>query len=172
MQKCKLEKSNLEASAIGLGCMGLSHGYGPAAPTRYSGFSGQYIAGAWRPGKQGSIETDTDPFSGETLAEIVMANQSDLDEAYQAAAKAQIEWARRLPSERAAVLIRSAAIMQERHQEIVDWLIRESGSTHVKAEGAWQFVYSITMEAASFPHRVDGKILPLDEPEKESRAYR
>jgi acyl-CoA reductase-like NAD-dependent aldehyde dehydrogenase len=37
----------------------------------------------------GGIETDTDPFSGETLAEIVMANQSDLDEAYQAAAKAQ-----------------------------------------------------------------------------------
>ena len=144
----------------------------PAAPTRYSGFTGQYIAGAWRPGKQGSIETDTDPFSGETLAEIVMANQSDLDEAYQAAAKAQIEWARRLPSERAAVLIRSAAIMQERHQEMVDWLIRESGSTHVKAEGEWQSVYSITMEAASFPHRVDGKILPLDEPEKESRAYR
>ena len=30
MQKRKLGKSNLEASAIGLGCMGLSHGYGPA----------------------------------------------------------------------------------------------------------------------------------------------
>jgi len=30
MQKCKLGKSNLEVSAIGLGCMGLSFGYGPA----------------------------------------------------------------------------------------------------------------------------------------------
>ena len=34
MQKRKLGKSGLEVSALGLGCMGLSHGYGPAADKR------------------------------------------------------------------------------------------------------------------------------------------
>ena len=34
MQKRKLGNSNLEVSAIGLGCMGLSHGYGPATDRR------------------------------------------------------------------------------------------------------------------------------------------
>ena len=30
MQKRYLGKSGLEVSALGLGCMGLSHGYGPS----------------------------------------------------------------------------------------------------------------------------------------------
>lgn len=34
MQKRKLGNSTLEVSALGLGCMGLSHGYGPATDTR------------------------------------------------------------------------------------------------------------------------------------------
>src|SRR3979409_690971 len=34
MQKRKLGNSNLEVSAIGLGCMGLSFGYGPSTDNR------------------------------------------------------------------------------------------------------------------------------------------
>jgi aldehyde dehydrogenase (NAD+) len=47
------------------------------------------------------VQIDTNPYSGVTLAETTMANHSDLDEAYHAAAKAQVSWAARLPAERA-----------------------------------------------------------------------
>jgi aldehyde dehydrogenase (NAD+) len=62
--------------------------------------------------------------------------------------------------------------MKARREEIIDWLIRESGSTRVKAEVEWRFLHSITLEAASFPHRATGHILPIDVPGKESRVYR
>jgi len=77
---------------------------GANAPALYQGFDGQYIEGSWRPGKHGGVQVDTDPYSGATLAETVMANQGDLDEAYRAAAKAQVSWAARPPAERAAVM--------------------------------------------------------------------
>jgi acyl-CoA reductase-like NAD-dependent aldehyde dehydrogenase len=67
---------------------------------------------------------------------------------------------------------RSASIMEVCHGEIVHSLIRESGSAHVKAELEWQFVHAVTLEAASFPHRMEGRILPFDEAGKKSRAYR
>jgi aldehyde dehydrogenase (NAD+) len=143
-----------------------------STPTRYGGFDGQYISGVWRHGNEGSAEIDTDPYTGKTLTEIVQADKSDLDEAYKAAANAQLSWAAKAPTERAAVMLRSATIMERRHDEIIDWLVKESGSTRVKAEIEFQFVHSITVEAASFPHRVEGKILPLDEQDKESRAYK
>jgi hypothetical protein len=56
---------------------------------------------------------------------------------------------------------RSASIMGVCHGEIVHSLIRESGSAHVKAELEGQFVHAVTLEAASFPHRMEGRIFRL-----------
>src|SRR4029077_12460044 len=66
------------------------------------------------------------------------------------AAKAQVSWAARLPAERVAVMLRSASTMEACQSKIVDCLIRDSGSTRVKAELEWQFVHAVTLEAASF----------------------
>jgi aldehyde dehydrogenase (NAD+) len=141
-------------------------------PDRYTELDHQYIGGIWRHGHEGSKLIDTDPFTGETLTEIVQANKEDLDEAYQSASKAQISWAAKSPAQRAAIMLRSSRIIEQRRDEIVDWLIKESGSTRMKAELEWQWVHSLTVEAASYPHRLEGKILPIDEFGKESRAYK
>jgi aldehyde dehydrogenase (NAD+) len=95
-----------------------------------------------------------------------------MDEAYGAAARSQPKWAAKLPAARAEVMLRSAEIMRARREEIVDWLIHESGSTRIKADIEWQMLYAITLESASFPHRASGRILPSDDQGKESDAYR
>ncbi len=141
-------------------------------PERYEGFDGQYIGGSWRPGGIGTKAIDRDPYSGEVIAEIIEGDHTDLDEAYRAAATAQVAWAAAAPAARAAIMLRAVAIINARHSEITDWLTRESGGTRAKAEAEFQSVRWITLEAASFPNRVESKILAIDELGKESRAYR
>ncbi len=138
----------------------------------YSGFDQLFIAGRWRKGRSDRTNQDLNPWTGETLTEIPQATRDDLDEAYASAREAQRGWAAMLPSERAAVMRRAAAVMEARHDEIVWWLVHESGSTWLKASLEWQAVYGVLGEAASVPYLVEGRILPADALGKESRVYR
>ncbi len=140
-------------------------------PKPYDGFEKMLVNGDWRQGS-GAVTEDRNPYTDDVLARIHVAQEDEVDEAYRAAAAAQGKWAGRLPSERAAVLRRAAAIMEARREEIVDWLIRESGSTRIKANLEWQFTVNMTLEAATFQTRAEGYLIPADIPGKESRVYR
>jgi aldehyde dehydrogenase (NAD+) len=141
-------------------------------PVAYDGFDRMPMGRSWRAGRSGRVADDRDPFTDDILVRIPLADQQDLDEAFHTAVELQPKWAALLPGERAAVLRRAAAIMEARRQEIVTWLIRESGSTRMKANIEWESAYAIMHEAASAPYRVQGRILPNDIPGKESRVYR
>ncbi len=138
----------------------------------YSGFEQQYIAGTWRSGRATGANDDINPWTGELLTQIPQATREDLDEAYTCAKETQRTWAARMPSERAALMGRAAAIMEARYDEIVSWLVREAGSTRLKASLEWQAVHGVLQEAATLAHGVEGRILPADAPGKESRVYR
>ncbi len=75
------------------------------------------------------------------MLEISLADAQDLDEAYQAAAEAQKEWANTLPQERRDLMERVREVVQRRMEEIVGWLVRESGSTPV-VRRSWRLGYS------------------------------
>lgn len=130
------------------------------------------LGGQWRGGRSGRVLEDRDPYTDEILVRIPLAGEEDLNEAFRAAADAQPKWAAMLPGERAAILRRAAAIMEARREEIVTWLIKESGSTRLKANVEWGSAQAIMLEAASAPYRVQGRILPSDIPGKENRVYR
>lgn len=141
-------------------------------PTPYGIFDRMPLSTQWRGGRSGRDSEDRDPYTDDILVRIPLANEQDLDEAYRGAAAAQPKWAATLPSERAALLRRAAAIMEARREEIVGWLIKESGSTRLKANIEWDSAHAIMLESASAPYRVQGRILPSDIPGKENRVYR
>ena len=142
------------------------------APPLYSNFDQLLINGQWRHGKGTKVLNDLNPFNGNVLVEIPHANRDDKHEAYRGAAKAQPEWAALLPGERAAIMRRAAQIMETRREEIVSWIIHESGGTRIKANLEWTAVHGVLLEAATLPYLVEGRILPADIPGKESRMYR
>ncbi|HEX8108119.1 MAG TPA: aldehyde dehydrogenase family protein [Kofleriaceae bacterium] len=131
-----------------------------------------YIAGAWRDGRGTRREQDRDPYTGEVLVELQLAGHADLDEAYRAAATAGPRWAAAPPHDRSEVLRRAATIMVARRDEIVRWLVREAGSTRIKATLEWDAVHAVIEDAAMMPYQVEGGMKRVDIPGKESRIYR
>jgi acyl-CoA reductase-like NAD-dependent aldehyde dehydrogenase len=141
-------------------------------PAAYENLELQPIAGQLRAGSAGRALSVLNPFNNAELLSIQLATREDLDEAYQAARVAQQEWAQTGPAQRAAIMLKAVEIFDQRHEEIVEWIIRESGSTRIKAEIEWGAARAITLESASLPSRVHGRIIASNVPGKESRVYR
>ncbi|MGV0837246.1 aldehyde dehydrogenase family protein [Mycolicibacterium thermoresistibile] len=139
----------------------------------YDGFDSMPIAGRWRPGRSTSTAEDTDPYTGDVLTTLQLAAESDVEEAFDAARTAQRDWADTLPSERAEVFLRAARIMERRKDEIIGWLTHEAGGIQPRSEWEWMAVRAVMLEAASYPTRAAGRILPAALiPGKENRVYR
>ncbi|MCY6493537.1 aldehyde dehydrogenase family protein [Leptolyngbya sp. GGD] len=142
------------------------------APTPYTGLDCLFIGGRWVQGRSEHKVTLIDPYRKTSIAEFQAASEQDIQEAYQAAKKAQVEWAQALPSERSRVMQRATEIMKARQEEIVSWLIREAGSPRNKAMLEWQAAYALMQQAVGIPYQAEGHVLPADLPGKESRVYR
>lgn len=138
----------------------------------HTDFTKMYIDGQWVKGSSDKSIDNLNPFTDETLFSIQSADESDLDKAYQAAKSAQTEWATMLPQNRRALIEKFAELTLTYKDDIIDWLVKESGSTRIKAEGEFAASMAIIKEAATFPFRMDGLIKPSIVPNKENRVYR
>ncbi|MGP4069683.1 aldehyde dehydrogenase family protein [Halobacillus sp. B29] len=132
----------------------------------------QYINGEWRPGSSEKQIENINPYTEQAIITIPSANEDDLNEAYRSAEQAQKDWADLLPAKKQAYFDSLLSVVKERKDEIIDWLVKEAGSTLVKAEVEYQAAVSIIKESSSFPTRMSGEILPSNTPGKENRVYR
>lgn len=135
-------------------------------------FTKQYINGQWKSGSSEKYVDNVNPYTQQTIASIPSANEDDLNEAYEAAVNAQESWMTTLPVKKQTYFDQLLKVVRERKDEIIDWLVKEAGSTLVKAEVEYQAAVGIIRESASFPTQMSGQILPSNTPGKENRVYR
>lgn len=138
----------------------------------HTDFTKMYIDGQWVEGSSDKLIDNVNPFTDEKLFSIRSADEPDLDKAYAAAKESQSEWATMLPQNRRALIEKFAELTLKYKDDIIDWLVKESGSTRIKAEGEFAASMAIIKEAATFPFRMDGLIKPSIVPNKENRVYR
>ncbi|WP_328502106.1 aldehyde dehydrogenase family protein [Streptomyces sp. NBC_00457] len=132
----------------------------------------QYIDGEWRSGTGSWDIIDFNPYDGEKLASITIATVDEVDEAYQAAARAQKQWAATNPYARRAVFEKTLRVIEEREQEITEVIIAELGGTHLKAGFELHLAKEFLREAIHLALRPEGKIIPSPVDGKENRVYR
>ncbi|MGN5519086.1 aldehyde dehydrogenase family protein [Halopseudomonas sp. Lyrl_26] len=138
----------------------------------YAVSGSQFIAGGWRPGRSKKKLDDIDPFTGKQLLSMPLASAADVNDAYEAAQKSQKDWANTAPAEKTALLNKLAEVMERRADEITSWLIKESGSTRIKASFECHSTLGLVREYATMPFQVEGRILTSYKPGEQSFVFR
>jgi aldehyde dehydrogenase (NAD+) len=135
-------------------------------------YTKQFIAGTWREGTGQSVLINCDPFTGKELYSYRSAGIKDIDEAYQAAAQAQKEWAKTPPGQKRAALEALLKAVVDAIPDIHACLLEEDGAVKPKADLEAFVCQEIVREAMAFPLMMDGKIIPSNLPGKENYVYR
>ncbi|MHA6719703.1 aldehyde dehydrogenase family protein [Sphingomonas sp. RS6] len=143
-----------------------------SSPAAYEGLDQQFIDGRWRQGRSGKLLDNHNPYDATLLNQIPLATIDDLNDAFAAAEHAQKAWRHTSPADRSALFQRVVRVLDARKDEIIGWIVRESGSTLLKATIEWSSVRAGALEAMSLPYRVEGKIMPIDTPGKQSFVFR
>jgi len=126
-------------------------------------WSGKIFDGGWIAPGDGEYAA-LEPATGRTLGMVGRASTADVTRAAAHAAEAQVAWARLPFDARAGVLRRAAALWEAHAGEVIDWLMRESGS----APGMAGFQIHVAAQechaAAALPAQPYGQLLRSEAP--------
>jgi benzaldehyde dehydrogenase (NAD) len=134
-------------------------------------WEGKLFSGGWTDGG-GEPLTVTEKATGESLGEVAQASPADVAAAARAAAAAQPAWAATYGVERREVFIRAAQLLAEHREELIDWIIRETGGVRPKAEFELKMSTDELLEAAAIPTQPFGHLVPSAQPGITSVARR
>ncbi|MBB3919493.1 aldehyde dehydrogenase [Rhizobium fabae] len=122
------------------------------------------INGVDRPAASGRTYDRVDPFTGELASRAAAAGPDDVTAAIDAASAAFPAWSKTGPSQRRAILMKAADIMDSKAGEFTRLMIEETGATAPWAGFNVMFAANILREAGAMTTQIAGEIIPSDKP--------
>jgi benzaldehyde dehydrogenase (NAD) len=122
---------------------------------------GRLFGAQWRPAIGGSLDV-MEPATGAVITRVGNATAEDVRQAAAEARAAQPGWAATPYDQRAAILRKVAALLEENQAELVYWIMRETGGIEPKAGFEVQMVTSILHRSAAMCTEPQGLMLPSD----------
>jgi aldehyde dehydrogenase (NAD+) len=128
---------------------------------------GNYIGGEWKVCRSGKTFRTTNPARiAEVVGEVQQSGIEDLEEAVEAAVRAQAGWAATPAPMRAEVLYRAAQILVERQEELARLMTREMGKILRETRGDVQIAIDVARYMAGAAKHAEGETVPSALPNK------
>ncbi len=93
-----------------------------------------FINCEWRAARSGRTIPIVNPASGDSIGNLAFAEQADLDEALEAAAKGFVAWKKISAYERSKVMRKAANLLRERIETVAMFMTMEQGKTIAEAK--------------------------------------
>ena len=136
-----------------------------------------FIDGEFVKGSEGKTFQGINPATSETITTVSLPSKADIDRAIEAAENAfyHSEWATMGAEKRSEILLKVSELIKERRKELIEWEIKDSGSTLRKAKAdvhnSASFFKVMSKTCAKFPFEVLDERASREGFSKNSRQY-
>ena len=127
---------------------------------------GLYLSGKWRNPAAGKTFVTQNPANGEALAFFVRGTAEDVDQAVEAASRAFPAWKNYPPPKRGEILLRAAAVLRRRKDELGELVTKEMGKIIAEGRGEIQEAIDFFEYIAGEGRRLLGETTPSELPNK------
>lgn len=115
------------------------------------------VGGEWITSTATEYQDVYNPSTGEIIAKTPMGGRADMDKAVEAAHKAFLEWKEVPVVERARVMFKFKALLEEHYDEIARCVTREHGKTFAEARASLQRGIEVVEFACGIPSLMMGE---------------
>jgi aldehyde dehydrogenase (NAD+) len=127
---------------------------------------GLFISGEWIKSSSGRSFMTKNPANGGTLAFIAQGSKKDVDKAVEASIRALPMWKKFPPPKRGEILLKAAAIMRKRKDELGETVTKEMGKIIAEGKGDVQEAIDFLEYIAGEGRRLLGETAPSELPSK------